>query len=511
MHPSGPELDLVIIYFIYGLSFFAMGLTVLLEAGRASTLAEARVLRPLSVFGIIHGLHEWLEIFLMQWESAGLNDPLLSIARIVLLAISFTSLLAFGVQVLRPPRRLAAEDAVVGGAILILYATILTLTGNTPWANPSSWTANADVLARYLIAVPAALLAAIALRAQARQWLPKDRLLARSLMWAAGGFLVYALSQVFVKPADFTISPYLTTGAFKNTFGLPIQSLRGVMAALIAVGLIRAIHLVERDRQRQLHTAQQERFSALEQLQHELEKRRGMRRELLRHTVLAQEEERARIARELHDETSQVLTAASLNMATLKSMIPDHPQVHELIDKTQELCRLMARGLHRLVHDLRPAQLDDLGLVPSLHHLVDEARRQSNLKIKFTVSGAPKRIDPVVETVLFRITQEAITNITRHAMTDVAAIRLDFTPQQVSLEIEDQGIGFTAHIMPLFDGGCGLAGMRERAESVGGAILIEGLPNQGTKIEVVIPLRPHAPATSLNTDEELTAGNHETR
>jgi len=493
MPPSGPELDIVVTYFIYGLSFFTMGLAVLLEVGRIPMLAETRVLRPLAVFGILHGLHEWLEMFILPWQSLGQNYPLLPLSRIVLLAVSFTSLIAYGVRVLQAPYRLQRADVVVGVGVLTLYTAILIHSGNTPWSAPDTWAGNADVLARYLLAMPGGLLAALALREQSREWPDRDRPLAASLALAGGGFFIYALSQIFVGQADFTLSAYLTTDFFKHTAGIPVQTLRGVMAATVAIGIIRAIHFVEKKRQQQLITAQEERLAALEKLQQELEKRRKMRRELLRHTVLAQEEERSRIARELHDETAQVLTAASLNMATLKGILPDLPQAHDLIDKSQELCRSMARGLHRLVHDLRPAQLDDLGLVPSLHFLVDEARRLSGLKINLRVNGTTKRTDPLVETVLFRITQEAITNITRHASTDRADIRIGFTNNQISLEIEDYGVGFASHETPIFGGGCGLAGMRERAESVGGDILIESQPDGGTRIEVVIPERWQSP------------------
>ncbi len=504
MQPTGPELDTIAVFFVYGLSFFTMGLAVLFEASRVPVLAEARVMRPLAVFGLLHGLHEWLELFHMQWAALGQVYALLPVARIVLLTASFLSLLAYGVRVLQIPYQRKRADVVVGGALLILYAGTLVVTGHAPWQTAEIWSDYADALARYLIAIPAGLLAAMALRSQARQQPKQDRALTASLALAGGGFFLYGLSQAFAGKGNSILSPALTTDAFRNATGLPIQSLRGLLAAVVAIGLIRALHLVERKRREELITAQQERLAALEQLQRELEKRKEMRRELLRRTVLAQEEERARLARELHDETSQVLTAASLNMATLKNILPDQPLAHELIGKSQELCRAMARGLHRLVHDLRPAQLDDLGLVPSLHHLTDEARRFSNLKIKLKVNGEPQRIDPLVETVLFRITQEAITNITRHARTDRADIRIDFSEQQICLEIEDHGAGFSPDGLPLFGGGCGLAGIRERAESVGGAVLIESQPNQGTRIEVVIPMHRKNPLTYACGD--ATAG-----
>ncbi len=490
MTPIAPQLDITVIYFIYGLSFFTLGMAVAMEAGRIPILAEARILRPLAVFGILHGLHEWIELFMMPLAAQGILPPSAAFIRITLLTVSFASLFAYGVRAIHWPKRPPAADSLAGLIILIVYFSTLFLANMTPRLNPDTWANNADVLARYLIAVPGAFLAAAALRSQYRRWRDDYPPLAGCLNLTAGGFFVYGLSNLFVKTTAITISPYLTVDFFENSVGLPIQFFRSITAAIVAISLLRAIHLVEQKRRQQLISAQQERLDALNKLQNELEKRKKMRKELLRHTVIAQEEERKRIARELHDETSQALTANSLRMETLKTLIPENPVAYEIISRSQDLCRSMARGLHRLVHDLRPAQLDDLGLVPSLHYLTDEARRNNHLMINMKVTGDPQRIDSLVETVLFRITQEAITNIIRHAHTDHATIILDYTPQQVSLEIEDFGGGFANENIPIFGGGCGLAGMRERAESVDGDILIISQPDQGTKIEVVIPLPP---------------------
>lgn len=494
MTPTAPQLDITVIYFIYGLSFFTLGLAVFMESGRIPMLAEARILRPLAVFGILHGLHEWIELFMMPLAGQGLLPPSAAFIRIALLVLSFASLFAYGIRAIHWPTRPFIADSLGGLLILIFYFGLLFISGNTPRLNPNGWADNADVLARYLIAIPSGLLAAAALRSQYLRWRETNPSLAVCLGWAGGGFCIYGLTHLFVKNSSMTLSPYLTADYFKEYVGIPIQGLRSITAAVVAVGLIRAIHHVDQRRRQQLQLAQQEKLDALDKLQSELEKRKKMRRELLRHTVIAQEEERKRIARELHDETSQALTANSLSMSTLKTMIPHNPEAFEIINRSQDLCRSMARGLHRLVHDLRPAQLDDLGLVPSLHYLIDEARRNSGIRINFMVHGNIQRIDPLAETVLFRITQEAITNIARHADTDHGTIQLYFSPLQISLEIKDSGKGFSNENIPVFGGGCGLAGMRERAESVDGDIMIESHAGQGTKIEVVIPLKPSAAA-----------------
>ena len=217
-------------------------------------------------------------------------------------------------------------------------------------------------------------------------------------------------------------------------------------------------------------------------------KREQQRMEFLRHTVQAQEEERSRIARELHDETAQTLTAASLNFASLKNQLEDNPEVSEVVGRLQHLCKQMNQDLYRLVHDLRPAQLDDLGLVPALRYLVDEGQEGTGLDVSLEVNGKQQRMDPFVETVIYRVVQEALTNITRHAGVDHASVQLVFESEMVVvLRVIDSGKGFDPEVPENGRKGWGLAGMAERVESINGTLRIDAAPGKGTKIEVVIP------------------------
>lgn len=489
MFDSGGHLDYIIMYHLYGLSFFSMGLAMALEAGRSPLLAEARILRPLAVFGILHGIHEWLELYMMQSGYLDVNlTKNLILLRLVFLAFSFASLIAYGVQVLRPKHRLLSLDAYVGGGMILLYILLILASHQLPWSSPPNCLRCADALARYLLALPGGILAAVALRFQGLEAKQRNQTpLAQCFVFAAWGFGVYGLSQIFVSPAEFWPAPWLNSLVFQDLTGIPIQLVRSILAIFITYHLIRATQIVDKERQNQLLTAQQERLEALEKAQEETEKRRQMRRQLLRHVVLAQEEERARISRELHDETAQILTAASLNMATLRRVLADNPQAEELLDRSQGQCKDMSQILHRLVHDLRPAQLDDLGLAPALQHLVDENKRQHTLSTHLTVSGREQRLEPLVETVLYRVTQEALTNIIRHAQTDRAAIELHFNTVQVTLQVHDTGVGFDPDKLPL-ERGMGLAGMHERVEAVAGELQIDSSPGIGTFIDVTIPI-----------------------
>lgn len=486
MSLTGLRFDLVFIFFIYGLAFFSMGIAMALETGRSPLLAERRALLPLALFGLLHGMHEWVEIVLLQGVWLGLPFPQeLSWLRVLWLVISFIPLVAFGVLMSFPNPPVRGFFLIVPLGLLGLYAGLLLLLERSV---PTDLVAQADALARYLLAVPGGVLAGLGLRARARQVQLEQRpKLARYFRWAALGFITYGLTQIFVPPVDLLLARSLNSALFLSIFGFPVQVVRAAMAVLITVNLLRAVQFVEREREVQLLTAQQARLEALERIQSELEQREALRRELLRHTVIAQEDERARIARELHDETAQFLTALSLDLATLSHTAKGERATAQTIDRLQGLTRQMSQGIYRLVHDLRPAQLDDLGLVSALQYLGEEHLR-TGLKVSFTVDGLAHRLDPLVETVFFRVAQEALTNVARHAETDHAKLNLSFQIEQVVLQVQDDGVGMHLQNSTSWFG-WGLAGMRERAESVGGELHLRSAPGEGTLVEVSIPIQ----------------------
>ena len=246
--------------------------------------------------------------------------------------------------------------------------------------------------------------------------------------------------------------------------------------------------VVCRERQRRLEEEQQARQQAQEQVQQEMGKREKMRVDLLRHMVKAQEEERARIARELHDETAQTLTAASLNFAALQNLLGANPEMAGVVGRLQGLCKQMHQDLYRLVHDLRPAQLDDLGLVPALRYLVDEGQKSSGLAVTLTISGTPQKLESFVETIIYRFVQEGLTNVTRHAGTSRASVSLIYGEQQVIVRVADQGRGFDLEQPQPSGSGWGLVGIAERAQSLKGTFRIESAPGKGTLLEIAVPL-----------------------
>ena len=473
-----------IVFFIYGLAFFGMGITMALESGRSPALAQARVLRPLAAFGIIHGTHEWMESYLMQAEAFGTPLPVwLPWLRLGFLFASFIPLFLYGLQMLLLDSPYNPEKRAFRFSVFGVYA--LFIIGNTIKAYtdaPISILHLLDGLGRYLLAVPAAMLAALALRAQARERRQSGQMqLGTSLSIASFGFAIYTLTQLFVNPMDMFPARYINQEAFLVYTGFPIQVIRTIMAILITYGLLRATQFMEEERRIQLFAAQQARLEALE-------KQEEIRRELLRHTVQTQEDERARIARELHDETSQVLSAFTLELATLRELAKGRSQMKSTVDRLQELSHQMSDGLYNLVRDLRPAQLDDLGLVPALQSMLDNDYRRTDILVTFGVTGTQRRLDSLTETVLFRVAQEALTNVTRHAETDKANVRLDYASDEITLGVMDAGKGFDPNEPLSPPRGWGLEGMRERVASVGGQLNLYSAPGRGTTVEVVIPL-----------------------
>jgi signal transduction histidine kinase len=478
-----------LIYFIYGLAFFSMGLAMLFGSVRSPILVEGRVLLPLAVFGIVHGCHEWIEMFLRS-NLIEVQQPLLwNWLRVVILVISFTSLLVFGIWIFSPRTDLTKRQRWNRIVAVLIYMLVVVLVGLLISSGDANRVVIIDVMARYFLAIPGAAIAGIALHRQARQ---ADRQVLKglgpALQTAGWGFIVYALTQVFVTSQAFFPADRINAASFLQTFGFPIQVIRASLAVLITISLIWATQVVDKERQRQFQVAQQSRMETLNRLEREMRTRESMRQELLRHIVVAQEDERARVARELHDETAQILTAFSFHLAALSNALPTRAKFQPQLDQLQNLSRQMSAGIYQLVRDLRPAQLDDLGLVPALQYQCDEALNRTGLKVRLSVFGERRRLDKLVETVLYRVAQEALTNVARHAEVPVADLTIAFQPEQVSLKVVDHGKGFHLEDYSTDRRAWGFAGMRERAESVNGSLLLHSTSGSGTEVEIIVPL-----------------------
>ena len=206
----------------------------------------------------------------------------------------------------------------------------------------------------------------------------------------------------------------------------------------------------------------------------------------------AQEEERRRVARELHDESIQHWIALdhSLQMATERLRKRDIAEADLLVDLHHQVQEGI-QELRRLSRGLRPIYLEDLGLIPAVEMLARDAQEASGIQIQFNVMGKQRRLSPQVELTIYRLVQESLANINRHAGASSAKVELAFGQDALDLTIQDDGQGFSlpTHFETLTaDGHFGLMGMKERADTIDGSLQIDSVPGVGTTIHLTVPI-----------------------
>jgi signal transduction histidine kinase len=208
--------------------------------------------------------------------------------------------------------------------------------------------------------------------------------------------------------------------------------------------------------------------------------------------VAAQEAERARVARDLHDEIGQALTSVLLGVRLVQTSLGAEPLDRKhLLERTDEVRQVATDALgdvQRLAFELRPTVLDDLGLIPALRRLVGEISSRHPVTVDFVVSHlAPgDRLAPDVETTAYRVVQEALTNVVRHAQASTCSVLLARVQNRLRLVVEDNGIGY--EVTQTREGGLGLRGISERAALVGGIVRITSSPGEGTVVAMEVPV-----------------------
>jgi signal transduction histidine kinase len=201
--------------------------------------------------------------------------------------------------------------------------------------------------------------------------------------------------------------------------------------------------------------------------------------------VSAQEEERRRLARELHDELGQSLTAVNTYLWLVERSVGDDATLRQRLGEARHVVSRTLGSMRELSQLLRPSVLDDLGLIPSLESDLAAFERRHGVRATLTAEGLPERLSPALETALYRITQEALTNVARHARATRVRVALATMRGELRLEIEDDGVGLPRAAGP-GRRGLGLVGIRERARAFGGALELDDGP--GTRLRVRLPL-----------------------
>jgi len=271
---------------------------------------------------------------------------------------------------------------------------------------------------------------------------------------------------------------------FTQVFGFPIQALRAVMAFGAAVFVIRFLRAFQVEADQRIAKLQQDRLE-------EAHQRELLRAELFRRVVAAQESERQRIARDLHDETGQALTAIGMGLrGVADSLSPRNTAELDILHRLQALTADALKELQRVISDLRPSHLDDLGLSAALRWYAGRLQELAPLTVKVDIVGEEQPIDEAVKITVFRIVQESLNNTIKHANATEALIQLSFRDNGVHILARDNGDGFDldqVKLRRLSRPSLGLAGMEERAALLGGRVTIQSRPGYGTEVEALIP------------------------
>jgi signal transduction histidine kinase len=291
------------------------------------------------------------------------------------------------------------------------------------------------------------------------------------------------------KPYEFVLS-YLGLGLFASVMAV-LYDKGQILAVLLFFGpLLLARQMFFRTRELQRTTEElRARQVELEYALHELATLEAERRRLLERTVEATEDERRRIAAELHDGPIQHLAAIVFRLEALRASLErgDIPvEAVPTLAATQDELRDEVVDLRTMITQLRPPVLDQLGLEDALHDHLDIVRQDSGLDVTIRIDLA-ERLDADLETVLYRVAQEALTNIVKHARAAHVWVSLSEAGNAVTLEIRDDGVGFRPEEAPTLvqDGHLGLIAMRERVETVGGTWELQSAPGEGTVVRAI--------------------------
>jgi signal transduction histidine kinase len=450
------------VYFAYGLVFFVLGLALLLQSRSHSRLSLARRLKWLALFGMIHGLHEWGDLFI-PIQSAYLRPHVydfLLVTHQVLLIVSFACLFQFAVGLVRPLPVGWAWVRWLPLASVVLWVAAVTLVAEP--ASMLDWAATSSVAARYVAGFPAALLGGVALIRRAPQLVaPLDDATTVGLVRIMGiTILAYSVAAGLVVPrAAFYPADTLNTTVIEDALGVPVPVFRSLIALVLVVAVVRMLDVFNIELDRTL--------SAVEEAQ-----------------VLGAE--RARLGRDLHDRTLQSVYAAGLVLATCLEI--QRRQGHT--DAAEGIAQAVL-ALDRAVEDLRshiaelqspPAGVSlDEGLRDRIHGSAVEAMAAMTVDVGLPdgVRLAPRRMGHVLA-----ITSEALSNVARHSGAQHVTLTAHVEGKDLHLAIVDDGRGLPVDYVS----GYGIENMRERARLLSGDLRIHTVPKQGTTLHLLVPL-----------------------
>ncbi|MEE8412973.1 MAG: histidine kinase [Dehalococcoidales bacterium] len=301
-----------------------------------------------------------------------------------------------------------------------------------------------------------------------------------------GGGLTYMLRSTVVNPILKLIASARRIAG--GDFSARVEVQREDEVGIMARSFNEMVEQVEQHA-KALEDSKKELEETVQERTEQLQKTVGIRGQLLERLISAQEEERRRVARELHDEVGQALSAIMMDLARAIDSLPSEAaDAKQGLLHSRSLAAQTLTELRKLIYDLRPEVLDQLGLAPALRSYVKSRLEATDIEVRFSFSGLEDRLPSRMELTLFRIIQEATTNVVRHSGASMVNIKVSATNSRVTATIEDDGSGFDVEAALQAPESWGLRGIRERVGAVGGQLSIKSKPGQGTRIRFQIPL-----------------------
>ncbi|MDP2935133.1 MAG: sensor histidine kinase [Dehalococcoidia bacterium] len=533
--------NIILIFFVYGLAFFLMGVVIAVESRRASGLPLARSLWLLGSFGLLNGMVGWIDMFMVMprptpgpavsvlthviqplncfdchqrlGASAALGwepQQVMDLAKVLFLVAAPTALLLFGARLLHDTRDLPGRwhRWVPLGFLGVFFISIF-LGRDLIDDGIQERLITAGILARYTLYIPACAVAAVALVAQRRPFaalgLPR---IARDITLAAAVFgLGGLLDGLVVPPAPFFPASLINYASFFAVTGIPVQAFRAAVALAIAYFVVRTLRIFEIEYRHRLSVADEERFRAqqevlaaqqrakdqLEKWNQELEQRvlqrtREVEQRNREVTIL---EERERLAGEMHDTLGQVLAYVNLKVLTatqtLSSGMTDKA-LGELKDMEKAVTAACA-DVRESILSLKTTVNEKKGLLATLPDFLVRYSEQTGLKVELSTGGLENaRFALETEIQLLRIVQEALANVRKHARATRAWLNITGGPKEITFVVGDDGQGFDpASIQQNPGNRFGLQIMKERAERTGGRLEVASSPGQGTRVVINVP------------------------
>lgn len=440
-----------IVLFVYGLTFFVMGLAIFLQSRRYSRLRLARDLRWLAGFGVLHGLHEWGELFI-PLQAAYLPplfiDVLISL-QTVLLAASFACLMWFGSATTEGDW--GRLHWLVLGAIVVwsvcYWATLYILP------DTRGWHVAANVWARYLLGLPGSMLSAFGLHRLARETVAPlgANHIYQPLRVAGAALLVYAVVGGLIVPASsFPPALWLNKTSFEALTGVPIEVFRSLTGLVLAVSVIRALEIFEIE---------------LDEIIRKLE------------IDQIQGAERNRIGQEIHDGALQGVYSTSLMLETLTPLLTAEPQALGRLQQAQRVLGQVNDDLRAYMATLRSEEAPTT-IRDGLRHLTLDPRYRGLVAISLSCDEAVELNAHQTQHVL-AIVRESLANTVRHAQAQHVSIAVSRVGAATEVRVHDDGRGFWVDQV---ERGWGLRAMHDRARLSGGHLTIDSAPGRGTTV-----------------------------